>query len=95
MAAFFSCFPVRATVQGLGEVYVVRELGRKFSRPTTPPFLLSHHPQEIWVIIWWGGLVGGTGGGEKGVLALTLAVSLWHLVDSLPGLWWDGTGLPG
>lgn len=38
---------------------------------------------------------GGTGGGERGVFALTLAVSLWHSVDSLPGLQWDGTGQDG
>lgn len=35
---------------------------------------------------------GGTGGGERVVSALTLAVSLWHSEDSLPGLQWDGKG---
>lgn len=38
---------------------------------------------------------GGTGGGERIVSALTLAVSVWQSVDSLPGLQWDGRGLPG
>lgn len=48
-----------------GEVYVVRELGRKCSRPDAPPFLQSHHPQVSLVIIWWGELVEGEGREEE------------------------------
>lgn len=80
-----------------GEAYVVRELGRKFSCPDAPPFLPVPPPTgELGGnLVGGAGGGGGTGGGERGVFALTLAVSLWHSVDSLPGLQWDVTGLPG
>lgn len=53
MAAFYSCFPVGATVQGLGR-YVVREPGRKFSLPAAPPLLPPCHPPASRVAVCWG-----------------------------------------
>lgn len=62
---FLFLFSCQGPSSRSGEVYVVRELGRKFSRPNAPPFLPSHHPHMSWVIIWWGKLVEGEGQEEE------------------------------
>lgn len=63
------CFLFLLSCQGYssrsGEAYVVRELGRNFSRPNAPPFLLSYHPHVSWVLISWGELVEGEGQEEE------------------------------
>lgn len=76
-----------ACCKGIGE----KVLPRCTSLPYVPP--PTHELGDN--LVGGAGGRGGTGGGERVVSALTLAVSLWHSVDSLPGLQWDGKDRTG
>lgn len=91
-AAFYSCFPVGATVQGLGR-YVVREPGRKFSLPTAPPLLPPCHPPASRVAVcwgsWWKGRDGRRREGSFGLNSCCIFGCRW-----IPCLDAGRTGLP-